>query len=131
MPLLDQADWPQTQHTVASRDGTKLAVADTGGQGRPILFVHGLGLTHEVWLPQARVLRDRHRVLGRDTRGHGDSSPGVEGYSPTLFAEDIAAVLTALDLRDAVVVGHSLGGTNIGQFAVDHPDVLQERVAGL
>ncbi|MBV9666208.1 MAG: alpha/beta hydrolase [Actinobacteria bacterium] len=131
MPLLDQADWPQAHHTIASRDGTKLAMADSAGQGRPVLFVHGLGLTHEVWLPQTRLLRDRYRVLGLDTRGHGDSGPGIGGYSPTLFAEDIAAVLTALDLRDVVLVGHSLGGTNLGQFAVDHPDVLRDRVAGL
>jgi pimeloyl-[acyl-carrier protein] methyl ester esterase len=128
--LLDRADWPSTTHVVESRDGTKLHVTDAGS-GRPIVFIHGLALTHEVWLPQLRALRDRYRVLGLDIRGHGDSAPGVEGYSPTLFAEDLAAVLESLDLGDAILVGHSLGGCTIGQFASDHGDVLRERVVGL
>ncbi len=128
--LLDAADWPVVGHTVASRDGTKIAVTETGA-GRPIVLLHGLALTHDAWLPQIRRLRDRYRVIAIDLRGHGDSGPGVEGYSPTLFADDVAAVLTSLDLHDAVLVGHSLGGTNIGQFVVDHSDVARERVGGL
>lgn len=128
--VLDAADWAVTTHTVASRDGTKVAVTETG-VGRPIVLVHGLALTHEVWLPQIRTLRDRYRVVTIDIRGHGDSGPGVEGYSPTLFADDVAAVLTSLDLHDAVLVGHSLGGTNIGQFVVDYPEVARDRVGGL
>ena len=130
MTLLAPADWPVTIHTVASRDGTKLHVTDTGA-GQPLLFVHGLALTHEVWLPQIRALRDRYRVLTLDIRGHGESGPGVEGYSPTLFGEDVAAVVTSLDLRDAILIGHSLGGTNIAQFCADYPDVARARVAGL
>ena len=128
--LLNAADWPSSRHVVASRDGTKIAVTDTG-QGRPILLVHGITLTHEVWLPQIRALRERFRVLAMDVRGHGDSVPVVEGYSPALFGHDIAAVLETLDLHDAVLVGHSLGGTNIAQFAADHPDFVRARVGGL
>jgi pimeloyl-ACP methyl ester carboxylesterase len=128
--LLEAADWPQVAHTVAARDGTKLAVTDAGA-GRPLVFFHGLGLTHEVWLPQLRALRDRYRVVGVDIRGHGDSGAGVDGYSPQLFGDDVAAVLETLDLRDAVLVGHSLGGCTIGQFVVDHPAVAAARVAGV
>lgn len=129
-PIMQGPDWPTATRTVTSRDGTKINVVDAG-QGRSIVFVHGLGLTNEVWLPQIRELQKTHRVLAIDIRGHGDSSEGVEGYSPALFAEDINAVLTELDLTDAILVGHSLGGCTIGQFVVDHPNNRDTRVAGL
>lgn len=128
--LLAAPDWETRTLSVESRDGTKLFVTDTG-TGRPIVLIHGVALTHEVWLPQIRALRDRYRVVAYDVRGHGDSDEGVEGYSPKLFADDLAGVLTSLDLRNAVLVGHSLGGTNIGQFVVDHSAVVDERVSGL
>lgn len=112
-----------------SRDGTKLAVFEAG-EGRPIVLFHGLSGTHDIWEQQTAALSERFKVIAVDTRGHGDSAPGAEGYSPHLYAEDVEAVLTGMDLRDAIVVGHSLGGTAVGQFCVDHPDVVRDRVAG-
>lgn len=120
----------QTERRLTSRDGTELAVFEKG-QGQPIVLIHGVGGTHAVWSAQFDDLSDRHRVVAFDFRGHGESAEGRSGYSPELHADDIAAVLETLDLRDAVIVGHSLGGTALGQFCVDYPDILQERVAGL
>ena len=127
-PLTDTVPDASTRE-VMSRDGTRLHVVERGS-GRPIVLVHGLGADHTVWGLQFADL-DRHRVIAFDTRGCGRSSPGVEGYGPHRNAEDLAAVLTALDVHDAIVVGHSLGGTTVAQLCVDHREVLQERVSGL
>ena len=84
-----------------------------------------------MWGYQLRDLSDRCRVLAVDLRGHGESRAGSAGFGLDLLAEDLRTVLEALDLRDAIVVGHSMGGMTLMQFCADHPDVLDERVAGV
>ena len=76
-------------------------------------------------------LAGRFRVVGVDLRGHGRSTLGSEPIGPHRLASDLASVLQQRDLRGVVVVGHSLGGTVVGQLCADHPDVVRERVAGL
>jgi pimeloyl-ACP methyl ester carboxylesterase len=65
-------------------------------------------------------------VLALDIRGHGGSSPGRDGYDMARLAEDVRTVLTTLDVRDAVVVGHSLGGMTALQLLVDHPELARD-----
>ncbi len=64
-------------------------------------------------------------------RGHGLSNPGTEGIGRLRAADDLATLLEQLDLRDAIVMGHSMGGMILGEFCRHHHDVLDERVAGL
>ncbi|QYG94776.1 alpha/beta fold hydrolase [Iamia sp. SCSIO 61187] len=116
--------------TVPSHDGGSLHLLERG-EGRPVLLVHGITLNAELWSPQLHELAADFRVLSLDQRGHGRSTAGDEGYDMTVLGRDIATVLTRLDLRDALVVGHSMGGMAALNFAVDHPDVLRERVSGL
>ncbi len=101
------------------------------GEGAPIVLVHGLSLDHRSWHYQYVDLADRFRLVGVDLRGHGRSTLGSEPVGPHRFAADLAAVLEQLDLRDAVVVGHSLGGTVVGQLCADRADLVHRRVAGL
>jgi non-heme chloroperoxidase len=133
-PGLDQElrrPLPDTRsHTVTTRDDARVHVVERG-RGRPIVFVHGLSLTHQIWKYQYIDLADRFRVIAFDLRGHGASTEGADGYGPHLLGEDLATVLVALDLHDAIVVGHSLGGTAVGQLCADHPDVVADRVYGL
>lgn len=129
LPLADTVAGA-TSREVTSRDGTTLHVIERG-TGQPIVLVHGLGADHTVWGLQFAALCDDHRVIAFDTRGCGRSSQGVDGYGPHRNADDLAAVLTELDVRDAIVVGHSLGGTTVGQMCVDHPELLGDRVGGL
>jgi pimeloyl-ACP methyl ester carboxylesterase len=116
--------------TVPSHDGGSLHLLERG-EGRPLLLIHGITLNAEVWSPQLHELASDFRVLSLDQRGHGRSVAGDDGYSIAGLGRDIATVLTRLDLHDALVVGHSMGGMAALNFAVDHPDVLEERVSGL
>lgn len=116
--------------TVPTPDGGTLHLLERG-EGRPVLLLHGITLNAELWSPQLHRLADDHRVLALDQRGHGRSTAGSDGYGMRQLGRDISTVLTALDLRDVLVVGHSMGGMAALDFAVHHPDVLRERVSGL
>ena len=116
--------------TVPAHDGGSLHLLERG-EGRPVLLIHGITLNAELWSPQLHELAGDFRVLSLDQRGHGRSVAGDDGYGMAQLGRDIATVLTRLDLRDALVVGHSMGGMAALNFAVDHPDVLAERVSGL
>jgi pimeloyl-ACP methyl ester carboxylesterase len=119
-------------HRIASHDGGELHVVELGPEdARPILLLHGITLQARIWGYQFRDLSDRYRVLAADLRGHGASTAGTDGFGLDRIARDVVTTLEALDLRDAIVVGHSMGGMATMQFAGDHPDVLAERVAGL
>ncbi len=116
--------------TVATHDGGSLHILERG-QGRPVVLLHGVTLKAELWSPQLHDLGVDHRVLAVDLRGHGRSRPGDDGYGMEILGRDVATVLTELDLRDALVVGHSMGGMATLAFALAHPEVRRERVAGL
>ncbi|MCC6224863.1 MAG: alpha/beta fold hydrolase [Microthrixaceae bacterium] len=116
--------------TIPTHDGGELHLIDTGN-GRPVLLFHGVTLQWWVWSSAIRLLRDRYRVIAWDMRGHGRSVAGTEGVSLGAAAADVETVLETLDLRDAIIVGHSMGGMVQGRFAVDRPEVLAERVGGM
>lgn len=116
--------------TVPSHDGGSLHLLERG-EGRPVLLIHGITLNAGLWSPQLHDLAGEFRVLSLDQRGHGRSVAGSDGYGMAQLGHDVASVLTKLDLHDALVVGHSMGGMAALNFAVDHPDVLAERVSGL
>jgi pimeloyl-ACP methyl ester carboxylesterase len=118
------------QNTVTTDDGASLHVVEVGA-GPPVVLVHGLSLDHRSWNYQLTDLADRCRLIALDLRGHGSSTLGSEPIGPHRFASDLAEVLVRLDLRDAVVVGHSLGGTVVGQLCADHPALVRERIAGV
>ncbi|MEJ7585474.1 MAG: alpha/beta hydrolase, partial [Acidimicrobiales bacterium] len=120
---------------IGAHDGGKLHYLERG-EGRPLVLLHGITLAARIWSPQLHQLagsvdRPGFRVIAFDLRGHGDSSAGTDGYGLPVLARDLATVLTELDLRGAVVAGHSMGGMALMRFCADHPEVLQERVAAL
>lgn len=128
-PLLDLPP-DVTHHEISARDGGSIHVMDKG-TGRPLLLIHGVTLQAGVWSPQFHLMADRYRVLAMDVRGHGKSVAGSDGFGRAVAARDVATVLQGLDLRDAIIVGHSMGGMITMEFAGDFPDELAERVAGL
>ena len=79
------------------------------GRGDAVLLVHGFPLTHELWTPLIEHLGDRHRFIMPDLRGFGQTEV-TEHRTLNQFVEDLAALLDYLDLRDAVIVGLSMGG---------------------
>ena len=93
-----------------------------------VVLPHCWGCSHEIWLPVARRLREQGvRVVLYDQRGHGASTRGTAPLAIETLAHDLAAVLEATDVRDAVLAGHSMGGMTIMSLATHRPDVLKER----
>lgn len=121
---------PVVHHEILSPDGALIHVADQG-DGPVVLLLHGVGLRWWVWAAQFRLLHGRCRVLAWDMRGHGRSTVGDDGMELDAIAHDLASVLRELDVHDAVVVGHSMGGMALARFCADHPELLAERVKGL
>lgn len=97
----------------ASRDGTKIFYKDWGS-GRPVVFSHGWPLTADAWDAQMLFLGQRgYRVIAHDRRGHGRSEQTWHGNHMDTYGDDLAGLMDALDLKDAVMVGHSTGGGEV------------------
>jgi pimeloyl-ACP methyl ester carboxylesterase len=93
-----------------------LHVADSGGDGRPVVLIHGWPLSGESWSEQIAPLRDAgFRVVIYDRRGFGQSDPG-DGYDYDKLAGDLDSVITDLDLHDATLVGFSMGGGEVARY---------------
>jgi pimeloyl-ACP methyl ester carboxylesterase len=117
-------------HEIPTSDGGVVHAVEKGS-GRPLVLLHGITLRHDVWAPQFHQLVDRYRVISVDLRGHGRSRAGSAGFGLSRLGDDLALLLEHLDLEGAVVAGHSMGGMTVMQFCAEHPDVLDQRVAGL
>lgn len=99
--------------TFTTSDGTQLYYKDWG-HGQPVVFSHGWPLTGDAWDAQMLFLGQRgYRVIAHDRRGHGRSSQPWDGNDMDTYADDLAALMASLDLRDAVMVGHSTGGGEV------------------
>ena len=104
--------------------GARLAYA-VGGNGPPLVLVHGLGGTIENWRALAPALAQRHRVLVPDLPGHGASSPLAEASHVDALAHAVLAITDAEAAGNAVWVGHSLGGVVAIRAAVLRPDAVR------
>jgi len=91
------------------------------GQGSPVLLLHGLGGSHEMWLPILPELAQSYRVIAADHRGHGASDKPRGQYTIRLFAHDWLALMEALKLNRAHLLGLSMGGAIAMRLAVEAP----------
>lgn len=106
---------------IASHHGilhrTKLHVDDSGGSGRPVVLIHGWPLSGESWKEQVPALTAAgYRVITYDRRGFGRSDKPKTGYEYDAFTDDLASILEELDLRDATLVGFSMGGGEVARY---------------
>jgi non-heme chloroperoxidase len=118
------------QRTLLMRDGSEIHLIERG-EGPPMLLLHGVGLSADVWSYQLRDLAWSHRVLAVDLRGHGLSSTGTEGVMISAMAGDVAEVMEALDLESAVLAGHSMGGMVCQRALRTHPELLARRIGAV
>ncbi len=108
--------------TIDSGDVT-LSYTDSGGDGRPVVLIHGWPLSGASWSEQVPALTDAgYRVLTYDRRGFGDSDKPEEGYDYDTLAGDTSALLDGLDLEDVTLVGFSMGGGEIARYVGAHGD---------
>ncbi len=92
-------------------------VDDSGGPGRPVVLIHGWPLSAESWKPQMAALRDAgFRAVAYDRRGFGRSDKPSGGYDYDTLTEDLNGLMTELDLRDATLVGFSMGGGEVARY---------------
>ncbi|WP_016906030.1 alpha/beta fold hydrolase [Streptomyces xiaopingdaonensis] len=106
--------------TVTTRDGEKLFYKDWGS-GPTVVFVHGWPLNADAWEDQMKyVAENGFRGIAHDRRGHGRSTQPWEGYDFDTFADDLNDLLTALDLQDVTLVGHSMGGGELARYVGRH-----------
>jgi len=106
--------------TVTTKDGTEIFYKDWG-TGQPIVFSHGWPLSSDDWDGQMLYFGNLgYRVIAHDRRGHGRSTQTWGGNDMDTYADDLAAVFEKLDLRDAILVGHSTGGGEVARYLGRH-----------
>jgi non-heme chloroperoxidase len=106
--------------TITTKDGTEVYYKEWGA-GQPIVFSHGWPLTADSWDAQMFFLASEgFRCIAHDRRGHGRSSQPSEGNDMNTYADDLAALLDHLDLRNAVLVGFSTGGGEVARYIGRH-----------
>lgn len=109
--------------------GVSLDVAETGdAAGPPVVLLHGITDSRRSWDPVLPELDPGIRAIAVSQRGHGDSERPASGYRTRDLADDVPALLDALHVERAVVVGHSMGSTVARRVAVDHPHRVQALV---
>jgi pimeloyl-ACP methyl ester carboxylesterase len=118
-------------HQVGGGGGVRLHVEETGNRsGQPVLFIHGLSQSGLAWHRQlsSELARD-HRLVALDLRGHGESERPADAYGDSdLWAQDVAAVIRALDLERPILTGWSYGGVVICDYLSRYGE---DRVGGV
>lgn len=105
---------------ITTRDGTQIYYKDWG-KGQSIVFSHGWPLTADAWEAQMFFLASHgYRCIAHDRRGHGRSDQPWEGNDMDQYADDLAELFEKLDLRDAVMIGHSTGGGEVARYIGRH-----------
>jgi len=114
---------PQTckrMSTIKTKDGTEIYYKDWGS-GPIVTFSHGWPLSSDAWEAQMYFLASHgYRCIAHDRRGHGRSSQPWHGNEMNTYADDLAELFEALDIKDAMMVGHSTGGGEVARFIGRH-----------
>ncbi|MER8611027.1 alpha/beta hydrolase [Mesorhizobium sp. M0435] len=120
LPSSPSTKGTKTMSTITTKDGTEIYYKDWG-KGPVVTFSHGWPLNSDAWDGQMLFLaHNGFRVVAHDRRGHGRSSQATSGNDMNGYADDLAAVIEALDLRDATLVGHSTGGGEVARYIGRH-----------
>jgi non-heme chloroperoxidase len=106
--------------SITTKDGTQIYYKDWGS-GQPVVFSHGWPLSADAWDEQLMFIASNgYRGIAHDRRGHGRSSQTWDGNEMNTYADDLAALTEALDLKSAVHVGHSTGGGEVARYLGRH-----------
>src|ERR1700745_759188 len=113
--------------TITTGDGANIFYKDWGS-GQPVVFSHGWPLNSDAWDEQLfHFASNGYRAVAHDRRGHGRSTQTWTGNDMNTYADDLAAVVEALGLDNAIHIGHSTGGGEVARYIARHGN---DRVAG-
>ncbi len=107
----------------ATLNGLQFHYRDWGGNGQPIVLLHGLASTCHTWDLVAPILAENYQVVALDQRGHGESDKPDYGYDFASIVEDLHQFIQTLELEKLIIAGHSWGGDVALEYAVAHPDM--------
>lgn len=120
MSTIATTDTTTTRDTITTKDGTRIFFKDWG-KGPVITFSHGWPLNADAWDGQLHFFaQNGFRVIAHDRRGHGRSSQTSSGNEMNTYADDLAALFDALDVRNVTMVGHSTGGGEVARYIGRH-----------
>jgi non-heme chloroperoxidase len=120
MSTIATADTIATRDTITTKDGTRIYFKDWGA-GPVITFSHGWPLNADAWDGQMQFFAENgFRVIAHDRRGHGRSSQTSSGNEMNTYADDLATLFDALDLKNVTMVGHSTGGGEVSRYIGRH-----------
>jgi esterase len=105
-------------------NGLKISYLDYEGSGKPMIFLHGHFGCGNIFTKFAREFINDYRVICMDQRGHGWSDK-ADDYTREAYINDIYCLVKELNLSDVILIGHSLGGVNVYQFAARHPELVK------
>jgi non-heme chloroperoxidase len=115
-PAVQSNEGERTMATITMKDGTEIFYKDWGS-GQPVVFHHGWPLSADDWDSQMLFFLDQgYRVIAHDRRGHGRSTQTAHGNEMDTYADDVVQLAKALDLKDAIHIGHSTGGGEVARY---------------
>jgi pimeloyl-ACP methyl ester carboxylesterase len=106
-------------------NGTSICYYRTGGGKPPLVMAHGMTDMGLCWTHVANGLRHKYDVILYDARGHGQSDTSVDGHDPAQRAADLRGLLEALEIRAALLLGHSMGAMTVGLLAAKNPELAR------
>lgn len=117
---MSQTTTVNAKNTITAQDGTQIFYKDWG-KGQPVVFSHGWPLNADAWDDQMNLVASNgFRAIAHDRRGGGRSSQPWDGNNMDTYADDLAALLNALDLKNVILVGHSTGGGEVTRYIGRH-----------
>ena len=119
------AVWTRRREDVG---GLTLTIRTLGSEGTPLVLLHGLGVSGQVWQGFGRLLEPSVRLVAPDLRGHGESDKPSAGYLPRDYVGDVAALLAHEPSRPLAVLGHSLGAVVAAQLAAERPELISKLI---
>ena len=105
----------------------KLFYRQTGETGTPIIIIHGIFGSSDNWLTIGKILGENYQVFMLDQRNHGQS-PRSDVFDYEVMAEDLKEFINDHNLEKPIIIGHSMGGKTVMQFAMNYPDAFSKMI---